>query len=152
MRSTQPNEQNKEVKQTRHTRTGKSCTDRGYSLQTCSAMPPGPSGASLFQLVFQLRIRINRKKHQCVDSPRTLAERGYGTRIRDEDVESPKARKERLCCPLSARRLAQVCDQHEHLRTRYSFEDCALSREEGHDTVKGTQRSAGYVFHSPYAC
>ena len=79
-----------------------------------------------------------KKTSVCVDSPRTLAERGYGTRIRDEDVESPKARKERLCCPLSARRLAHVHYQHEHLHTRYSFEDRALSREEGHDTVRRT--------------
>ena len=48
----------------------------------------------------------------------------------------PKARKERLRCPLSARRLAHVYDQHGHLCTRYSFEDRALSREEGYDTVR----------------
>ena len=38
--------------------------------------------------------------------PRTLVERRYGTRIRDEDVEPPNARKERLYHLLGARRLA----------------------------------------------
>ena len=38
--------------------------------------------------------------------PRTLVERRYGTRIRDEDVEPPNARKERLYRLLGARRLA----------------------------------------------
>ena len=56
----------------------------------------------------------------------------------------PKARKERLRCPLSARRLAHVHYQHEHLRTRYSFEDRTLRLAERFFGACGyCQRSAG---------
>ena len=106
-------------------------------------MRPGPSDASLFQLAFQCRIRITEKKRQCMCS-RTLVERRYGTRIRDEDVEPPNARKERLYRLLGARRLAHVHDQHEHLRAWYCFDDRALRLSERFFRAWGyCQRHAG---------
>ena len=68
----------------------------------------------------------NKRKTAAYVCPRTLVERGYSTSIRDEDVEPPKVRKERLYRLLDARRLAHVHDKHEHLRARYSVEDRAL--------------------------
>ena len=139
MRSTQPNERNKGVKQTRPALTERSCTDRGYSLQTCSTMPPGPSGASLFQLAFQLRIRITEKIISvCRQSTYSDRKGIWHPHLRRGCRTTPK--RARSACaapsPLANSRTSTTSTSTSALVTASRIARC--QGKKGHDTIRRT--------------